>query len=134
MTERPMFHLAIPVVDLVESERFYVEVLGARVGRASRQWLDIMLWGHQITLHHQPSEVLPPDGQGMRHFGVVLPWPEWERLATGLRDRGQRFLSGPSVSRVATPEEQAKFHLADPSHNIIEIKAYRQVEAVFGPG
>ena len=134
MTERPMFHLALPVADLAAAERFYVGVLGARVGRASGAWLDILLWGHQITLHQQPAEVLPPGGQGQRHFGVVLPWPEWERLAAGLRERGQPFLSEPAVSRAGTPQEQAKLHLADPSHNIIEIKAYRQIEAVFGPG
>lgn len=132
MTDRPMFHLALPVADLAAAERFYVGVLGARVGRANAEWLDILLWGHQITLHHRPTEVLPANLQGKRHFGVVLPWGDWEQLAAELRDGGQVFLAEPTVSRAGTPEEQAKFHLADPSNNIIEIKAYREVEAVFG--
>lgn len=55
MTERPMFHLALPVADLAAAERFYVGVLGARVGRASGAWLDILLWGPQLTLHQQPA-------------------------------------------------------------------------------
>lgn len=29
----PIFHLAFPVSSLEESERFYVEILGAAVGR-----------------------------------------------------------------------------------------------------
>jgi extradiol dioxygenase family protein len=39
------------------------------------------LWGHQITFRLRPDEVLAPDQQGKRHFGVVLPWAEWEALA-----------------------------------------------------
>lgn len=134
MSERPVFHLAFAVSDLSAAEEFYVGLFGARVGRRTAQWLDIHLWGHQLTMHLEPSEVMPPDRQGKRHFGAVLPWEEWERLASGLRDRGQSFLSGPTVSRIGSPQEQAKFLLADPSHNVIEVKAYRQADAVLGPG
>lgn len=127
MTNRPIFHLSIPVSDLVAAKRFYVGVLAARVGRESDRWLDIFLWGHQVTLQCRPTEVLPPGQQGKRHFGVVLSWAEWEQEVERVRATGAAFLAEPAVLHRGTAEEQAKFYLSDPSHNVIEIKAYRDV-------
>jgi extradiol dioxygenase family protein len=125
MTERHIFHLSIPVFDLASAKRFYVDVLGASVGRENSQWLDILLWGHQITLQCRPSEVLLPEQQGKRHFGVVLPWAVWENEAERVRTTGTPFMAGPTVFCSGTEEEHAKFYLSDPSHNVIEVKAYR---------
>ena len=132
MSSRYIFHLSIPVADLEVAAKFYSAVLGATIGRANDEWLDVLLWGHQITLQKRPSEVLPPEAQGKRHFGVVLPWPEWERLADRLRTADVSFLERPSITLRGTSQEQAKFYLADPSNNVIEIKAYRDVTAVLG--
>jgi extradiol dioxygenase family protein len=75
---------------------------------------------------------MPRSAQGKRHFGVVLPWDEWEALADSLQGRGVPFLGAPSVELAGTPNEQAKFYLEDPSHNLIEVKAYRDVAATLG--
>lgn len=127
MSNRHIFHLSIPVADLHLAKHFYVGVLNATVGRENPEWLDILLWGHQITLQLRPSEVLPVNQQGKRHFGVVLPWQEWESEAARIRSTGSKFLAEPKIFYGGTAEEQAKFYLADPSHNIIEVKAYRNV-------
>ncbi len=127
MSERYIFHLAFPVSDLAESKRFYVGLLGAGIGRESPQWLDILLWGHQLTLHQSPDEVLSKEDQGKRHFGVVLPWSEWETLAEHLRSKRAVFLREPEILLAGTPQEQAKLYLEDPSNNVIEIKAYRNL-------
>lgn len=132
MINRHIFHLSIPVADLHLAKRFYVGVLGATVGRENETWLDVLLWGHQITLQLRPSEVLPLEQQGKRHFGVVLPWDTWEREAERVRSTGIPFLGEPKVLLGGTGEEQAKFHLADPSNNIIEVKAYRDVTGTLG--
>ena len=76
--------------------------------------------------------MLPPEAQGKRHFGVVLPWAEWEALRERLLARGTRLLEPPAVSNVGTPQEQGKIYLADPSHNVIEIKTYRDLAATIG--
>jgi extradiol dioxygenase family protein len=125
---RPIFHLALPVNDLEASKRFYVGVLGARVGRETAEWLDVLVWGHQITLHHRPAETLPRERQGKRHFGVVLPWAEWQRLADRVRTDAS-CLRAPELFAAGTPDEHGKVHLEDPSHNVIEIKAYRDAGA-----
>ena len=35
------FHLALPVVDLDASRRFYIDILGCHIGRSALRWLDI---------------------------------------------------------------------------------------------
>lgn len=132
MNSRHIFHLSIPVADLTAAKRFYVEVLEAKVGRESEEWLDILLWGHQITLQRSPGEVLPLQRQGKRHFGVTLPWDEWERVMQRVRALGTPFLGEPKVLMRESPQEQAKFYLADPGNNVIEVKAYRDVGGTLG--
>ena len=131
-TARHIFHLSIPVADLDAAKRFYTEVLGARVGRTTDEWLDVLLWGHQITLQQRPGDVLSPEAQGKRHFGVILPWAEWEALSARLVAGGAKMLAPPAVTKAGTPQEQGKIYLADPSHNVIEIKTYRDLAATIG--
>jgi extradiol dioxygenase family protein len=122
---RPIFHLSFPVRDLEASMRFYVEVLGARRGRVRDDRVDVHLRGHQITLQWKPDEVI--DEPGCRHFGVVLPWEEWEAEVERLPRAEVR--SGPTISFEGTPQEQGKLYLGDPDGNVIELKAYRDVAA-----
>src|SRR4051794_32608119 len=129
---RYIFHLSIPVSDLASSRRFYVEVLGASIGRANEEWMDVLLWGHQITLQHRPDEVLPVERQGKRHFGVVLPWDLWHEEIARLERSGAKFLETPAAMLGATEDEHAKAYLADPSGNVIELKAYRNVQRTLG--
>lgn len=132
MKDRYVFHLSIPVADLVAVKRFYVNVLQAEIGRENDEWLDILLWGHQITLQKRPSEVKSLAEQGKRHFGVTLPWAEWEACAKRISSIGVEFLGEPKVLLEGSPQEQAKFYLADTSNNVIEVKAYRNVFSTLG--
>jgi extradiol dioxygenase family protein len=132
MKSRHIFHLSIPVSDLVVAKRFYVELLEAEVGRENDEWLYILLWGHQITLQKRPDEVMPLEQQGKRHFGVTLPWEEWERSMQRIRALGADFLRAPTILLQGSPQEHGKFYLADPSNNVIEVKAYRNVAGTLG--
>lgn len=130
--KRQIFHLSVPVADLAAAKHFYVSVLGASTGRHAEEWLDILLWGHQITLQHRPADVVSLEKQGKRHFGVVLPWSDWEREAERIKGLGAPFLEEPSVLKRGTDHEQGKFYLADPSNNVIEVKTCRNVEHTLG--
>ncbi len=94
--------------------------------------MDILLFGHQITLHERPSEVLSPVDRGVRHFGAILSWQEWQGIGNRLIEQGYAFHIEPTISMLGTEQEQAKMLLCDPSDNLIEIKAYRNVSAVLG--
>lgn len=125
----PIFHLAFPVLSLNESLNFYIDLFGARVGRVRDTWIDISLFGGQITLHERPDQVLPAHEQGVRHFGAVVSWDEWEALAARLTSRGVPFKAEPKITGLGTSTEQAKFLVVDPSGNVVEVKAYRDPNA-----
>src|SRR5690242_19207902 len=55
-TIMPPFHLAFPVADLAATERFYVDLLGCRIGRQAEKWIDFDFFGHQISAHLRPEE------------------------------------------------------------------------------
>ena len=44
-----LFHLSLPCTNAEETKTFYIETVGAVLGRHSNNWVDINLFGHQIT-------------------------------------------------------------------------------------
>ena len=128
---RPIFHLSLPVRDLQEAVDFYSRDLGAVIGRRTEAFADALVFGGQVTLQNDPSGVTAPMPR-TRHFGATLSWDEWEAVAA--RFAGDpRVVEPPTVSSAGAPTEQAKLMLADPSGNLIEIKAYRRPGEILGP-
>lgn len=122
-----IFHLSFPVRDLDEAVAFYTEQLGGVAGRREARWADVAVFGAQVTLQHVPQDVLDPMPRS-RHFGATLDWDAWERLMPQL----DGFIEGPRIDHADEPSEQAKAMIADPSGNLIEIKAYRRPGLVLG--
>ncbi|HZH43807.1 MAG TPA: VOC family protein [Lysobacter sp.] len=131
MMTRPIFHLSLPVRDLAATRTFYCTFLGATAGRIRPDWMDLIVFGHQLTFHARPDEVLPPEHRGVRHFGAILQWDAWEQLGRHIEESGQAFVMPPTVIGSGTADEHAKMLLEDPSGNLIEIKAYRDTGALF---
>ena len=134
------FHVAIPVHDLASTRAFYGELLGCEEGRSSDQWIDFNLYGHQFVTHMKPkpdvSEELhhnPVDGHDVPvpHYGVVLEWEEWERLAAHLQSNGIEFVIEPYIRFKGLPGEQATMFLLDPSGNALEFKAFKDMGQLF---
>jgi extradiol dioxygenase family protein len=122
----PIFHLSFPVNNLDEAIAFY-SALGGIVGRREAAWADVALFGAQVTLQHVPEDVLQPMPRS-RHFGATLPWRHWEDLVARLTG----FVEGPRIDYSGTEREQAKAMIADPSGNLVELKAYRQPDVILG--
>lgn len=123
--EEPILHLSMPVRNLEESRRFYVEALGCEPGRAGDRSLDVFFFGCQVTLHERPTEVLSPEQRGVRHFGVALAEDRWRELVDRLRSEGAPFVREPTTDYADTVREQRKAMVADPSGNAIELKTYK---------
>lgn len=137
----PPFHLAIPVTDLAAARRFYCEAIGCRTGRTATRWIDLDFFGHQVTLHlvddvDGAARTNPVDGDAVpsRHFGVVLPRPEWEALAARLETAGCEFLLTPRVRFAGEVGEQATMFLLDPSGNALEFKSFADPSQLFATG
>ncbi len=130
------FHLAIAVHDLAAARRFYVDLLGCGVGREDARWIDFDLFGHQLTVHLLPTGgdggANPVDGDAVPipHFGVVLPWAEWQALAERLRGAVE-FVIEPRIRFAGQVGEQATMFLRDPSGNALEFKSFADPARLF---
>ena len=136
--EYPRFHLAFPVADLAEARRFYGDFLGCAEGRSSPDWVDFDFFGHQIVAHKVASAQLSDatslvdgDNVPVRHFGVVLPLPDWDELADRFNDAGVKFVIEPHVRFKGEPGEQATMFFLDPFGNALEFKAFRDPDQLF---
>ena len=67
----------------------------------------------------------------MPHYGVVLPWEDWEILANRLKDAGTSFVIDPYVRFKGQPGEQATMFFLDPCGNALEFKAFKDLSQMF---
>ncbi len=131
------FHHAFAVKDLASTRSFYGGLLGCHEGRSTATWVDFDFYGNQISAHLGAS--VPPGAVGevegvavpIPHFGALLGWEEFHRLASRLEGAGLTFLIRPSLRYVGQPAEQATMFFLDPSGNALELKAFRNPVAAF---
>ena len=135
---RPAFHLAIPVDDLAAADAFYGGVLGLPRGRSSDTWIDWNLAGHQLVTHFVAGQRAarasnPVDGHDVPvpHFGLVLPVPDFHRLADRLRAAGTAFVIEPYVRFQGEVGEQWTMFCYDPAGNPLEFKAFADESQLF---
>ncbi|MFP5486865.1 MAG: VOC family protein [Acidimicrobiia bacterium] len=137
MSDRPRFHIAFPVDDLVAARRFYGEVLGCPEGRSADHWIDFDLYGHQIVAHlvarRSERATNPVDGDDVPvpHFGLLLTPPDWRELADRLRAAAVEFVIEPHTRFAGEPGEQSTMFVLDPAGNALEFKAFADDSMVF---
>ena len=100
--------------------------------------MDFNFYGHQIVARLAPGETGPAqrnavDGHGVpvRHFGIVLPMPDWEAMAVRLKAQAIEFVIEPTMRFKGEPGEQATMFFLDPSGNALELKAFAHIEMLF---
>lgn len=139
--EISQFHLAIPVRDLEEARRFYAEVLGAKEGRSTANFVDFDFYGHHLVVHQAPRDdesafaTFLSDFHGEKvpipHFGMNLAWGAWSELAEHITSNGYDFYDPPHIRLEGKPGEHATMFVVDPSGNALEFKAFRNHAEVF---
>lgn len=140
MSDLRPFHLAFPVHDLDATRDFWFGLLGCTQGRSASQWVDINLYGHQLTAHLVPRDDRPEHGNEVDtkrvpipHFGVVLRIADWQDLADKLSAAGTDFIIAPYIRFKGKTGEQATMFFRDPSGNAIEMKAFADDARIFAP-
>ncbi len=138
MKSIPPFHVAIPVHDVQLARVFYRDVLGCEEGRSADKWVDFNLYGHQFVIHYKPkseheTHTNEVDGHNVPvpHYGVVLPWEEWDILADRLRAADITFVIAPYIRFEGQPGEQATMFFLDPCGNALEFKAFKDISQMF---
>ena len=137
MSKLTPFHLAIPVNDLNQAKDFYNGLLGAEIGRSDPTWIDFNFYGHQLVCHSSESNNAqsknPVDQHEVPvpHFGIVLEWDTFHKLATDLKNNKAEFIIEPTIRFKGQVGEQATLFLNDPSGNAIEFKSFKDQENLF---
>jgi len=133
------FHLAVPVLDLVEATSFYCDFLACTRGSCeAKKWQDINFWGNELTLHYSNNsnfrerhnvdmgEVCVP------HFGIHLIREDFNQLKERIiNNKNIVFFDDPYLRFLNDPREQETFFIEDPSKNVIEIKTMKNPETLF---
>jgi uncharacterized protein len=133
------FHLALPVNDLDSIYHFYINQLAGKVGRSTLQWLDLSLFGHQLSFHLYPQhQSLVEQGQPVNgdhipvpHFGVVLSQTTWQALASRVIQQNLSFTLAPRIRFRNTLGEQGTFFLRDPQGYLLEFKFFVKLSSLF---
>ena len=132
------FHLAIPVTDLSHAESFYGLLLGCEKGRSADHWIDWNFFGHQLVTHKVTKMPSRPESNEVDnkavpipHFGVVLPWQDWQHLAEKLTLSKVAFVIEPYIRFTGEKGEQGTMFLLDPFENALEFKAFKDLNQLF---
>ncbi|MEW7278412.1 VOC family protein [Aquimarina sp. 2201CG1-2-11] len=131
------FHLALPCRDLEKTKSFYIHEIGAEPGRYTDQWVDVNLYGNQITFtkvgdfnfdfqNYRLGEQIIPSF----HFGVITDVETWGKLYSKL------FTMNQTVSTQATffekkAGEHLSFFIEDPNGYMVEFKSFKNHDEIF---
>jgi len=132
-----IFHLALNVTDLEKACDFYGGLLESKQGRRTDTWVDFNFFGHQLSLHI--GTVLKSEYTGkvdntavpMPHFGIILPFDLWQRLADKLKAANTVFIIAPTLRFEDCPGEQYTMFFTDPFGNPIEFKSFSDSNEIF---
>ena len=133
------FHLALPCDDIEKTKEFYIETLGATQGRETDTWIDINLYGNQLTFTNAGSfnfdfknyrlsgQVLPSF-----HFGVIVDTETWGKIYTELFSRNMEVTT--EVTFLENKKgEHISFFLNDPNGYTVEFKSFKDNQEMFSP-
>jgi extradiol dioxygenase family protein len=141
MTISTLFHFSFAVDDLDRARAFYGGMLGCAEGRKLPNRADFNFFGHHIVAHLAPEEVvgdnsrkLNGDKTPLRHFGVVVPLEDFEKIAANLAKGKVDFINQPAVRQKGTVREQKLMTVRDGCGNAIEFKGLRSVTDVYNGG
>jgi extradiol dioxygenase family protein len=132
------FHLAFPIYDINSTIHWYQNILGCKIGRQDKKWVDFDFFGHQISGHlahkkNTPTQSNLVDGKDIpiRHFGIILDFGDWNKLSKKLISKNIDFIISPNTRFKGETGEQSTFFIADPNGNVLEFKSFKDDKMIF---
>lgn len=131
------FHLALPCFSVTETKKFYVEQLGAELGRNANNWVDINLYGNQITFtksgrfdfsyqnYSFEGKILPSF-----HFGIIIDITTWGKVYARVNEQNIEVFDEITFLKGKTGEH-ISFFVKDPNGFMVEFKSFSQEDEVF---
>jgi extradiol dioxygenase family protein len=131
------FHLSLPCKDIEKTKAFYIDVLGAQLGRNTETWVDINLYGNQITFtksgefefkfkdYKLGDEVIPSF-----HFGVIVSLDLWSSLYSLLFQK-ELEITTQVLYFESKIGEHLSFFIEDPNGFKVEFKSFKEPDEMF---
>ncbi len=129
--------MSLPCTSISKTEDFYVDVIGAGLGRHSSRWLDINLFGNQITFtksgdfnfsyrsYKFEDSVLPAF-----HFGVIVDRKIWQTLYQRLMASEYEITTEVTFLKDKVGEH-VSFFIQDPNGHMVEFKSFENEKEMF---
>lgn len=131
------FHLALPCKDIGETRAFYQDVVQAGLGRQAEHWLDVDLFGHQLTFtqsgnfnfdfkNYRLEDYILPSF----HFGIIVSTEQWHELYDRLNAMDLEITTEATFMQDKTGEHLS-FFVQDPNGYMVEFKSFKNPGDIF---
>jgi len=130
------FHMSLPCLSVKETKSFYTNI-GASIGRATQNWVDINLFGHQITFikagkfnFNNPNYVFEGKILPSFHFGVIIDLDKWNGIYSRLKSEDIELVEQTTFLKDKIGEHTS-FFVKDPNDYMLEFKSFKDSADVF---
>lgn len=131
------FHMSLPCLSVKETKTFYANTIGASTGRSSQTWVDVNLFGHQLTFikaqkfnFNSPNYVFEGKILPSFHFGVIVDQATWKHIYQTLKDKKIELVDDTLFLKDKAGEHQS-FFVKDPNDYMLEFKCFKHLNTIF---
>lgn len=131
------FHLALPCKSIDNTSGFYKGIFGATIGRKTNKWIDINLFGNQLTFTEVDSFSFKYKNYKLNdislpsfHFGIILSSEKWNTLFETINDMGLTLNSEVTFHHNNIGEFKS-FFVEDPNGYKVEFKSFKNPQDIF---
>ena len=131
------FHLSLPCLSIKATKDFYVNLVGASLGRHTQNWVDINLFNNQITFTKagkfdfiHPNYLFEGTIIPSFHFGIILDAAIWKQILERLKSK-QVKLAVEATFLTDKVGEHSSFFVKDPNGYSVEFKCFTNSKDMF---
>ncbi len=129
--------MSLPCLSVKETKSFYVNNIGATYGRNTQNWIDINLFGHQLTFikakkfnFNNPNYIFEGKILPSFHFGVIVDVDSWNKVYTKLQGFELDLVTESTYLKDQLGEH-ASFFVKDPNGYMLEFKTFKESKDIF---
>ena len=131
------FHLSLPCTSIKATKEFYIDSLGASLGRHTQNWVDVNLYNNQITFtkagkydFNYPSYTFEGTILPAFHYGVILDEESWQKALARVRSKKLELQAESTFLKDKTGEHSS-FFVKDPNGYTVEFKCFAKSGTIF---
>lgn len=131
------FHMSLPCLSVKETKNFYQNTIEASLGRSTQNWVDVNLYGHQLTFikaakfnFTNPNYVFEGKILPSFHFGIIVDFKTWGHIYANLSKKDLELVEETTFLKDKVGEH-VSFFIKDPNDYMLEFKSFKQTKDIF---